>query len=131
LTKLLVRQFSDIYELRFQLPLAVSDSSEPEPDVAIVAAGDYRRAHPTTALLVIEVADSSLARDRGKAILYAGAGIPEYWIVDLTSRVVEVYSAPSSSGYATQWTAAHSEVLCAIAVPELKLAIAELMLPAI
>jgi len=49
----------------------------PEPDAAIVPAGDYDHAHPTTALLVIEVADSSLARDRRKAGLYAAAGIPE------------------------------------------------------
>ena len=58
------------------------DDSEPEPDAAIVPAGDYDHAHPTTALLVIEIADSSLARDRRKAGLYAAAGIPECWIVD-------------------------------------------------
>lgn len=72
----------------------------------------------------------ALARDRRKAALYAAAGIPECWIVDLTARVVEVCSAPSSSGYAAQRTAVPGEVLCAIAVPELKLAITELMLPA-
>jgi Uma2 family endonuclease len=98
--------------------------------VAIVAAGDYDRSHPTSALLVIEVADSSLARDRDKAAWYAAAGIPEYWIVDLTGRVVEVYSAPSSSGYDARRTAVPGEVLCAIAVPELELAINELMPPA-
>ncbi|HEX4420785.1 MAG TPA: Uma2 family endonuclease [Kofleriaceae bacterium] len=128
LTKLLVRRTSDRYELRFQLPLAIADDSEPEPDVAIVAAGDYRHAHPTTALLVIEIADSSLARDRRKAALYAAAGIPECWIVDLTARVVEVSSAPSASGYAVQRIAAVGEALRPIAVPELELAITELVL---
>ena len=49
------------------------------------------------------------------------------WIIDLTARVVEVYSAPSSSGYASQRTAAPGEVLRAIAVPELELAITELL----
>jgi Uma2 family endonuclease len=127
LTKLLFRRLADRYELRFQLPLAIADDSEPEPDVAIVEAGDYDRAHPTTALLVIEVADSSLARDRRKAALYAAAGIPECWIVDLTARVVEIYSAPSASGYAAQRTANAGEVLRAIAVPELELAIGELL----
>ena len=78
-------------------------------------------------MLVIEVADSSLARDRRKAGLYAAAGIPECWIVDLTARVVEVYSAPSAGGYASQRTAALGEVLRAIAVPELELAVAELL----
>ncbi len=63
-----------------------------------------------------------------KAGLYAAAGIPDCWIVDLTARVVEVYSAPCSGGYASQRTAAPGEVMRAIAVPEL--AIAELMPPA-
>ena len=129
MTKLLVRRISDRYELRFRLPLAIADDSEPEPDAAIVPAGDYDQAHPTTALLVIEVADSSLARDRRKAGLYAAAGIPECWIVDLTARVVEVYSAPSPGGYASQRTAAPGEVLRAIAVPELELAVTERMQP--
>jgi Uma2 family endonuclease len=62
--------------------------------------------------------------------LYAAAGIPECWIVDLGARVVEVYSAPGSSGYAAQRTALPGEVLSAIAVPELELAITELMIPA-
>jgi Uma2 family endonuclease len=127
LTKLLVRRLADTYELRFQLPLAIAEDSEPEPDVAIVAAGDYQRAHPTTALLVIEVADSSLARDRRKAALYAAAGIPECWIIDLAARVVEVYRAPSASGYTAQRTVMLGEVLSPLAVPELALAISELM----
>lgn len=117
LTTLLVQRLAGRYALRFQLPLAIADDSEPEPDAAIVAAGDYRQAHPTTALLVIEIADSSLARDRRKAALYAAAGIPECWIVDLTAQVVEIYSAPSASGYAARRTAAASEVLRPIAVP--------------
>jgi len=68
-----------------------------------------------------------LVRDRRKAGLYAAAGIPECWIVDLTARAVEVYSAPSLSGYASQRIAAPGEVLRAISVPELELAITELM----
>ena len=57
-----------------QLPLALSDFSEPEPDVAVVPPGDYATRHPTHALLVVEVADSSLAKDRGpKARAYAAA----------------------------------------------------------
>ena len=72
------------FEVRTHSPLAVSDDSEPEPDVAVVSAGDYSTRHPQTALLVIEVADSSLQKDRRvKAALYAAAGIPEFWLVDL------------------------------------------------
>ena len=75
-------------------------TSEPEPDVAMVR-GD-RRAYvdhhpgPKDVALVVEVADASLQRDRGfKRRLYAQAGIPAYWIVNLVDRVLEVYTEPS------------------------------------
>lgn len=80
-----------------QLPLVVSGDSVPEPDVAIVPGrtSDYDDAHPTTALLVVEVADSSLATDRlTKGAIYAAAGIAEYWIVNLREDVVEVMRDP-------------------------------------
>jgi Uma2 family endonuclease len=77
--------------VRVQLPLAASSDSEPEPDIAVVAPGAYRDGHPTTALLVIEVADSSLHIDRGdKADVYVSAGIEEYWIVDTRHDLIEV-----------------------------------------
>jgi len=83
--------------IRVQLPLIVGQHSVPEPDVAVVPGRlrDYSTRHPTTALLVIEVAKSSLIQDRlTKAAIYATAGIPEYWIVNLRARRVEVYRAP-------------------------------------
>jgi Uma2 family endonuclease len=85
--------------VRSQLPLALSDFSEPEPDVAVVSAGDYSDAHPNTALLLIEVADSSLADDRAKAEDYAAAGVPEYWIVNLVDGLVEVHTNPMGRRY--------------------------------
>jgi Uma2 family endonuclease len=88
--------FASGHDVRCQFPLALDDYSEPEPDLAVVAGSflDYEAAHPTTAILVVEVADSSLAIDRAKAGLYARAGIPEYWIVNLVARALEVYSDP-------------------------------------
>lgn len=86
--------------LRVQSPLAISDDSEPEPDAAIVANGDYSRAHPTTALLVIEVSGSSLREDRiVKSELYANAEIPEYWIVDVANQRVERHMDPRDGAY--------------------------------
>src|SRR5262252_6689435 len=82
---------------RLQAPLALGEHSEPEPDVAIVTgrARDYIAAHPTTALLVIEVADSSLRLDRRfKAEVYARAGLQEYWIVNLADTALEVHKEP-------------------------------------
>lgn len=85
------------YFVRVQLPLALDDFSEPEPDVAVVpgAARDYRDFHPTTAVLVIEIADTTLDYDRyTKAPIYAKAGIPEYWVVNLADRQLEIYRSP-------------------------------------
>jgi Uma2 family endonuclease len=72
------------------------------PDLAIVPGkpSDYRHKHPTTALLVIEIADTTLEYDRTqKLALYAKAGIPEYWILNLPERVLEVYREPSGRRY--------------------------------
>jgi len=89
--------FGSGFVIRGQLPLDLSPSSQPEPDIAVVhgSVRDYATAHPTTALLVVEVAESSLPFDRGeKASLYASADIPEYWVVNLLDRRLEVYRDP-------------------------------------
>lgn len=86
--------------LRVQLPLEVVPDSEPEPDIALVAPHSPRGEHPRTALLVIEVAVSSQQIDREvKGRLYALAGIPTYWLIDVPVRAVEVYSDPHADGY--------------------------------
>jgi len=80
-----------------QLPVALDDYSEPEPDAAVVAGDprDYRDTHPTRPVLIVEVAESRLAFDRRrKASLYARAGIADYWVVNLVDRVLEVYREP-------------------------------------
>jgi len=96
------------FDVRPQLPLALGPDSEPEPDCAVVRGSvrDYVESQPTTAVLAVEVADSTLDFDRGpKGTLYAKGGIPEYWIVNLIDRVLEVYRdpgplAPGSSEFA-------------------------------
>ena len=78
--------------------------SEPEPDVAVVTdeSLDREDAHPAAAdcRLVVEVAETTLAEDRGRAAVYAAAGIPEYWIVNLLTGEIERYFEPSPDGYA-------------------------------
>ena len=87
--------------LRIQSAMATGDS-EPKPDLAVVAGTprDFLSRHPgpgeTT--LVIEVDDSSLAKDRAKSRLYARAGIESYWIINLAAAVVEVSTDPRRSG---------------------------------
>jgi len=93
--------------LRVDDPLTLGDH-EPVPDMAVVPGSpeDYRQAHPSTALLVIEVADTSLEYDRTvKASLYASAGIPEYWVVNLVERRLEVYREPTSPAPETPFNA--------------------------
>jgi Uma2 family endonuclease len=77
-------------------------TSAPQPDVVWVRERSYRRRRPTgdDVLLVIEVAESSLAFDRGeKAELYAAAGVPDYWVVDVEGQRIEVRREPSPDGY--------------------------------
>ncbi len=83
--------------VRSQKPVALDDASEPEPDVIVVRGvpRDYLGQHPSRPVLVVEVGQASLRRDRGiKAGLYARAGIAEYWIVNLVRRVLEVSRDP-------------------------------------
>jgi Uma2 family endonuclease len=82
--------------VRMQAPLALPDgSSEPEPDLAVVpGTPESFSDHPSTALLVVEVADSSLPMDRKKANAYASAGVQEYWIIDIAGHQLEVYRNP-------------------------------------
>ena len=94
----LTRAFGEGWDVRTQAPIALDDTSEPEPDVAVVRGDlrDYAEAHPADPVLVVEVALTSLVSDRvHKSSLYARAGRPEYWIVNLVDRVLEVRRAPA------------------------------------
>ena len=87
------------FYVRIQVPVALTNINAPEPDVAVVRGTeeDYAERHPGPAdlPLVIEVADSSLSIDRStKQRLYANAGIPQYWLVNLPESLVEVYEHP-------------------------------------
>lgn len=94
--------FSSASHVAVQCPLALDDRSLPEPDVAVIPGNirDYTDHHPSRALLIVEIADSSLEYDRGlKLKSYARAGIPEYWIVNLPDEQVEVYRSPAGERY--------------------------------
>lgn len=98
--------------------------SAPEPDLAWVARRDYSHGRPTAeaVLLVIEVAESSLAYDCGeKADLYAAAGIADYWVVNLPKRLVELRRDPASGHYRDVTTHTGDEEVRPLAMPELSL----------
>ena len=83
-----------------QSPLAISDESQPQPDIAVLPFKSYATEHPTWAHLLVEVAGSSLRKDRRvKRSIYAEGNVPEYWIVNLVDQVVEVYRRPVDGEY--------------------------------
>ena len=105
LTEWLILHLHDRAWVRVQNPISLDDFSEPEPDLTVAKRreGHYKNAHPRPddILFLIEVSDSSLAKDRQvKLPLYAAAGIAETWIVNLEEACVEVYTEPSADGYA-------------------------------
>lgn len=98
----LMRLFSARLDLlRIQMPLALGEGWVPEPDVALAHPHDDPERHPATALIIVEVAMTSQAEDRRKALAYARAGVARYWLVDLPSGVIHVYEDPTAEGYAS------------------------------
>jgi len=93
----LCRERMDV--LRVQMPLSVAEGWTPEPDLALAERSPDPDRHPTTALLVAEVAVSSQAIDRRKAAVYARAGVPRYWLVDLPARTVIEHTEHTADGY--------------------------------
>jgi Uma2 family endonuclease len=95
--RVLERAFGPGFHCREHSPVALDRRSEPEPDIAVVtgASEQYVDAHPTEPVLVVEVADSSLPRDRvRKSALYARARLGDYWVVNLVDEVLEVHREP-------------------------------------
>jgi Uma2 family endonuclease len=116
--------------VRSQSPLSLGDASEPEPDVAVVAsdpAGKDFAEHPNEALLVVEVADSSLQNREIKARLYASAAIPEYWIVVLPTGVVEVRDQPAGGVYRRLRTVESHESIRLVALPGVEIHLEEIL----
>lgn len=126
LTSIIARQTTDAVLVHSQSPIWLPDDSQPQPDLAIIRAGYDTRRLPTPAdvLLVIEVADTSLAYARQvKVPLYAAAGIPEAWIVNLTARRVERYSEPRADGYMAMLPVGTGGTISSTIVPDITLAV--------
>jgi Uma2 family endonuclease len=124
------RAFGPSHTIRVQHPLAASDGSEPQPDLAVVpgTARDYVDQHPRSASLVVEVSDSSLAYDRTKkARVYARAGIAEYWIVNLVEAMLEVHRDPGADGYRTILRLRSGETVSPLAAGSSSAAVGDLL----
>lgn len=100
LLRLLWQRLDGRARVRSQSPLALARDSAPEPDIILFPHGEYATRHPSTALLVVEVATTSLARDHGiKAEIYAESQIPEYWVIDAIAQTITVYTEPHDGRY--------------------------------
>jgi Uma2 family endonuclease len=124
------RVFGVGFTVRVQHPLVIDPDGEPEPDLAVVP-GEPRAhldAHPRSAVLVVEVAESSLEFDRrDKAVLYARAGIAEYWIVNLRDRIVEVRRGPTPVGYSSLVAMRPEDELKALSAPAATVRVIDLL----
>jgi Uma2 family endonuclease len=137
--RLLVEVFRAVfgrgYLVDSQLPLRLGKTNEPEPDVAVIKGNvrQFSKSHPNFALLVVEVADSSINYDKGeKAVLYAEYAITEYWVVNLKERQVEVHRKPSgdaAQGYyfAEQMIYREGETLSPLARPRAKIKVSDVL----
>jgi Uma2 family endonuclease len=124
------------FTVRTQMSLVLGRTTDPLPDLAVVTGSprDYAQ-KPTTAVLVAEVADSSLDYDTGdKACLYAAAGIADYWVVDLVNRRLVVMRDPTADagrvygfGYATVTAVPVGQGVSPLAAPAATVAVADLM----
>lgn len=132
LTRLLVTRLGERAIVSVQMPVALSDDTEPEPDIQVLRrrAVPYkdREAFAEDVLLVIEAAATSLAYDRTtKLALYAAAGIPEYWIVDCVAETIEVHRGPEADGYRHVTRVRGGEATVAMqAFPDVVLALADI-----
>jgi Uma2 family endonuclease len=122
LAEFFVKRLPEEYQCRMQLPIVVSDHSEPEPDLAIVHRVDarYRLEHPKAAdvLLLIEVASTSLSFDLGtKQQLYANSRIAEYWVVDVTAHELVIHRDAAANGYRSVEKLDAAAVITPLAVP--------------
>lgn len=121
--------FSQDY-VRHQLPFALDQTSEPEPDVAVVKGTirDFADRHPNQALLIVEVSDSTLSYDRGRKLTaYARNSVPEYWLLDLTAARLEVYRDPSGDSYASRSLLAAGDTVSPLHAPDSVISIADLL----
>jgi Uma2 family endonuclease len=131
LAELLIVRLTGRAIVHVQGPVALTDDTEPQPDLTVLRRRPVpykdREAWAEDALLVIEVAETSLAYDRStKLRLYAGAGIPEYWVVDCAAEAVEVHRTPGPEGYRDVSRAAAAATLTLHSFPDVALTPAEI-----
>jgi Uma2 family endonuclease len=118
------------WRIRIQTPLPLGKSTDPQPDVAILRGSPRNSAqHPTKAELVMEISDTSFRFDTTeKLILYASAGIRDYWVLDVNDRTLYVFREPQTDGtYDTQLALKDTDSIAPLAAPEKTIRVADLL----
>jgi Uma2 family endonuclease len=131
---ILAQAFGPDHHVRSQLPLILSNRSEPEPDAVVVpgARSDYLSEHPRAAdsSLVVEVADTTLRFDRTrKRAAYARSRVREYWIINLLHRQIEVYRDPAGARYRSVTVYGEQETIAPLAAPHASVRVSDLLPP--
>ena len=134
LSRLFVKAVDNRARVRIHGPLRLSDTTEPQPDIQLLKPRDdfYVSAHPTQldALLVVEVADISLAYDRSyKSTVYSMRGVPELWILDVNTPRLFVMREPAELGYRVVIELRAGDVISPLALPDLPLDVSDLLGP--
>ena len=127
---LLTALFQSDFHVRNQAPFGLDDVSAPEPDLAVIRGDveDYATEHPTRAVLLVEISDATLAKDRGRKLrAYARNGVPEYWIVNLQETQIEVYRDPQGETYGSCLVFNTGQSIATLARPDAPIAVADLL----
>lgn len=129
--------FGTGWVVRAQMPLKVDEDNDPLPDLAVCAgkASDFFTAHPVTAALVVEVADTSLREDlSAKAERYATAGVADYWVLDVVNRRMHVLRDPQplpkglgATAYRTQTILGPTDRVSPLAAPHASILVGDLL----
>ena len=132
ITRLLYGAAATRAQISVQDPVELDPHNEPQPDLMLLRprAGGYRSAHPTPAdvLLLIEVADSTVLKDRNEKLpRYAAAGIREVWLVNLPAGIVELYRDPRGNAYRSVRHASPGDAIEPEALPSVRLAVADML----
>lgn len=124
----IVRSVGDDFTVSIQNPVRLSHDSEPQPDLTVLRGSDRGLPSAADVILVIEVSDTTLRYDRRvKLPLYAAAGIPEAWIVDVAGQRIERYSEPGANGYAQVVRFGLGETITSTVLPTIAIAVSDIL----
>jgi len=132
LAKLFMNTVGNSSIVSVQDPVRLDAYSEPQPDIALLRPREdyYRDAHPQSGdvLLIVEVAETSLAYDQGtKVPLYARHGIPEVWVLDVRSNQLHIYRQPEQDSYEVIETLVQAAIIAPTRLPKVAINLAGLL----